>query len=153
MAPLLVLALLLSACRPDTSSQQGHEAGDPGTADTTRFTLADFQGLRFIEGTWRGSAPGATPFFETYRVLDDSTIRMHTWTDSTRTVAGEETEYRLRDGAILAGKDGRLLRRDHAGYAFAAPTYAWTFRPASADRWTAQVGPSTTYVMERVPDK
>ena len=37
------------------------------SAQTNKFTTADLQKLRWIEGTWRGTGDVDKPFFERYR--------------------------------------------------------------------------------------
>lgn len=115
-----------------------------------RYTLADFQALRYIEGDWRGSGYEGGPFYESYRFVDDSTIDMTAWTDSTMTVARERSQYLLRDGSIRTSKGGRLQTVDDSGHHFRAESYGWTFSPVSPDRWTARVGPTTVYTMDRI---
>lgn len=126
--------LLVAACGPDE--------GEPA------FT--DLETLRYLEGDWRGSGYEGGPFYESYRLVDDSTIEMTAWTDSTMTTARERSQYLLRDGAVRTTKGARLVRVDDDGHHFEAASYRFTFRSVSADRWTAQVGPSTTYTMDRV---
>lgn len=56
----------------------------------------------------------------------------------------------LRNGVIGNDDGARLVRVDESGHHFEAESYGWTFRRVSADQWTAQVGPSTIYTMDRI---
>ncbi len=38
------------------------------------FSQSDFQKLRWLEGTWRGSDGGKGAFYEGYRFIDDTII-------------------------------------------------------------------------------
>ena len=120
----------------------------PATSAT--YTNADLELLRYLEGDWRGSGYEGGPFYESYRFKNDSTIEMTAWTDSTMSVAQERSEYALRNGVIRTDDGGRLVGIDPDGHHFRRGTATWTFRQVTADRWTAQVGPSTTYIMDRI---
>lgn len=147
-ARLAALLLLLWGCGQEARTD-GARASDNDTA-ALRYSLADFQALRYVEGDWRGSGYEGGPFYESYRFADDSTIEMTAWTDSTMTVARESSQYLFRDGIIRTSKDARLVRVDDEGHHFQAASYGWTFSPVTPDRWNARVGPSTVYTMDRV---
>jgi hypothetical protein len=118
--------------------------------EASPHTIADFQALRFLEGHWRGSSYAGGPFFESYRFVNDSTVAMTAWSDSTMTTPGEEKRYQLRDGEIGTNDGARLVRVDSAGHTFERGSTRWTFRRVSPDRWTARVGQTTTYTMDRM---
>lgn len=152
---LVTVSLLISACSPDRPEDaEASAAGQPDTTSSSVanavYTTADLGALRYLEGDWRGSGYEGGPFYESYRFVNDSTIEMTAWSDSTMTTARDHSEYALRDGVIQAGDGGRLVRVDQDGHHFRRGSSAWTFRSVSADRWTAQVGPSTTYTMDRM---
>jgi hypothetical protein len=142
---LVVAALIVCACTGEARDDSARQ-----TADTARHTTADFQALRYLEGDWRGSGSADGPFFETYRFVDDSTLEMTGWTDSTMTAAGERSRYLLRDGVIGTDDGARLARVDDEGHHFQRGSSAWTFRQVGPDRWTARVGNNTTYTMDRI---
>jgi hypothetical protein len=151
----VVFLVLGCGCRGDTDDERTAppaRAGEPATAAAaaSRHTVADFQLLRYLEGNWRGSGYAGGPFYESYGFLNDTTIDMTAWTDSTMTTARERTRYELRDGVIRTDKGARLVKVDQDGHHFAAASYGWTFRSVAPDRWTARVGPSTTYTMDRI---
>lgn len=147
--PLVPIVLVVCACARNGDS---HRPANDSAAHlaTSRHSLADFQALRYLDGDWRGSGYEGGPFYETYRFVNDSTIEMTAWADSTRTKAREQSQYHLRDGVIGTNKGARLVRADSTGHHFQAASYAWTFTPVSPDRWTARVGPSTVYTMDRI---
>ena len=134
------------AARPEDSGGSSLSA----LPDTSRRTLAEFQALRYVEGDWRGTGYAGGPFFERYRFVDDSTIEMTAWTDSTLTTPAERKQYILRDGIIQTDDGARLVRVDADGHHFQRGSSRWTFRQVSSDRWTARVGPSTVYTMDRI---
>lgn len=146
----IILVTLLACGRGERTDQASSDSAAAQSVDSARHSLADFQALRYVEGDWRGSGYEGGPFYETYRFVDDSTIAMTAWTDSTMSNAREQSQYVFRDGIIRTDEDARLVKVDSAGHHFQAPGYAWTFSPVSADRWTARVGPSTIYTMDRL---
>lgn len=151
----MVAFVLLCACSGDgrdEPAQQPAQASEAATqtSDAVQYTIADFQALRYLEGDWRGSGYEGGLFYESYRFVNDSTIEMTAWTDSTMTAASDRSEYALRDRVIHAGDDARLVRVDEEGHHFQGPSSGWTFRQVSSDRWTARVSPSTIYTMDRV---
>jgi hypothetical protein len=129
-----------------------------------RFTAAQFAGLRWLEGTWRGRLPDGGAFYERYRFVDDSTIAMQAFADSTLTGTSDSARIALRDGTI-ANEGGAArwaaTRLDAAGVTFtpvegATNSFTWTVE--RADRWTATLtwtdhagqAHVVTYPMERI---
>lgn len=152
---IMTVCLLMVACVADAENEppvpdSRVDESRSGVADGARHTSADFQALRYLEGDWRGSGYEGGPFYESYRFVNDSTIEMTAWTDSTMTTAREHSQYMLRDGVIRTADGARLVRVDEDGHHFQAASYGWTFRQVGPDRWTARVGPSTIYTMDRM---
>ena len=152
---LAVFTLLVCGCNRGVQNEPAESnvhASDSTSqpADTVRYSIADFQALRYLEGDWRGSGYEGGPFYETYQFVNDSTIGMTAWTDSTMTTAREQSQYMLRDGGIRTSKGARLTGVDDEGHHFRSSSYGWTFRRLTADRWEARVGPATTYTMDRI---
>lgn len=127
-----------------------------------RVTLAQFQELRWLSGAWRGSGGAYPAFYEEYRVLDDSTIRMRSFPDSTFTSAGDSSSIEWRNGVVvnrsansasvaieLSGTSVHFVREG-------ATRGGFTFSRQSADQWTATLHASTpgrsetVYVMRRL---
>ena len=124
-----------------------------------RVSLQQFRDLRWLEGTWRAQMPNGKYFYERYTRVNDSTIRIIHFPDSTLATPGEEEMIALRGGTVRHGR-AVVIRLDAGGVAFAAPpktTPDFTFTPASAG-WTATIhhGPDqsgaprqTVYRMQR----
>ena len=171
--PALVVfaALALAACDPPPP--QATPAPAPAvppapTAATTpqagRFTPADFRRLRWIEGSWRGSGVGQAPFYERYRFVDDSTLVVDAFPDSTLATVSESTRFELRGGTlgnpgtvrwVASRLDDRAV--DFVPVAGARNTFTWRYE--SPDRWTALLhwpasdtrpARDATYTMERI---
>lgn len=153
---VLVLSIALVACSSREPGQQ------PEPMPVT-VSLAEFQQLHWIGGTWRGSGGDYAAFFEEYRVLDDSTIQMRALSDSTLSVAKDSSWIELRNGAIRSrGGDRAYVAVEFSptSVRFAQPGVplgGHTFAQKSADEWTATLHPSrsdgqaTVYTMRRLP--
>jgi hypothetical protein len=126
----------------------------------TDYTLQDFSKLRWLEGTWRGQIPKGGYFYETYRVLDDSTIAMRGYEDSTFTRANDSANIMFRAGRVIdtsttaAYAATRLdtSRVDFAPTEHAANHFSWV--RTSPDAWTATLRPAkgdtVAYPMVRI---
>lgn len=130
---------------------------------TTPFAATDFAKLKWLEGTWRGSAPGQEPFFERYRFINDSTIEISYFRDSTLARETGSGRVYLTVGRIYhTSGPGRwgATRVDASGIYFipqvnARNTFAWAYQ--SPDAWTATLRSSasgretvTVYDMKRL---
>jgi hypothetical protein len=121
---------------------------DQRTTDTvgasrSTYSIEDFRRLRWLDGRWRGVMADGKNFFEQYRFLDDSTIVMHAFTDSTFAQANDSARITLR-GGIVADEGGAArwvaTRLDTLGAEFspergAQNHFAWSRE--SNDAWTA----------------
>ena len=156
-------ALVVQASAPDSTggvvasagSNPAQQAASPAT-----FTPADFQRLRWLEGAWRGRGPGGPPFHERLAFVDDSTIEMTYYADSTLTSATGRGLVALREGRIIhedRGARWRAVNSDLTDLQFAPVSRAsnhfrWTYE--SADRWIATLvsasGRETVYRLERL---
>ena len=168
IAYVLIFAL---ACAdgPDTRITDSSRAG--GRADSPveqpaevpgHFAIADFKKLRWLGGSWRGSMPNGGSFHERYRVVDDSTITMQSFSDSTFRQATDSSSLTLRDSVITnvgGGGSARWVatRLDSTGVHFVPDRGAgnnFTFRRDSTDFWTATLnwpnGRHVIYRMRRV---
>jgi hypothetical protein len=126
-----------------------------------RFTLAEFQSLQWITGTWQGTG-GERPFFEGYESANDSTIRILYYADSTRAqVRGNGSVY-FSEGAIYHEADGGIwaaMQLDSTGVhfdPFRGPTnsFRWTYLTPTS--WEAVLrfddGSETRYELIRIQE-
>jgi len=168
----LVLASVLACAdsrdpRATDSARAADRTDSPGArpaATAAHFAVADFQKLRWLAGSWRGSMPNGGSFHEHYRVVDDSTIAMRSFSDSTFKQATDSSTIVLRDGVIASEGGGGsgsarwvATRLDSTGVHFAPDRGAgnnFTFLRDSTDRWTATLnwpnGRNVVYRMRRV---
>ena len=122
---------------------------------------AQFQQLGWLIGTWRGSGGEYPAFFEEYRLVNDSTIRMRAFADSTLRAVSDSSTIEWRDGAVQSrGTNStsiatevtetriRFVNRDsRRGY---------TFTQQSPDEWSATIDAGsreaqpTVYLMRRI---
>ena len=59
-----------------------------------------FRTLAWIEGRWRGSDSAQLVFYEEYRFVDDSTVAMRTFSDSTFSTPTDSSIVALRGGRV-----------------------------------------------------
>ena len=135
----------------------GGVAAQPA-APLTGIAPARFAALRWLAGEWRGRAADGAWFYERYRVVDDSTIQMTGFADSTFTRGTDGDRIVLRGGAVRY-ENVVATRLDSAGVDFAAPSgrSGFTWARAGAE-WTATIwqadsaaGPRRTQVYHMEP--
>jgi hypothetical protein len=146
----LSVALVASAsCRSETratadksqdSSALNKSAPVPPAAG--KYTLADFARLGWLVGSWRGRLPDGGSFYERYRWLDDSTIKMRSFTDDTFSKATDSARITLRAGTVADEGGARWLatRLDSTGVDFASEHDAsnnFTWARESRNSWKA----------------
>lgn len=98
LTAIIVCAAIIvaSSCR----TRQGPEGS---VIKGKEFSQSDFQKLRWLEGTWRGSAGGEGAFYEGYRFINDTTIEIEFFTDSTLSKSNGSGMVRLSDNSIING--------------------------------------------------
>jgi hypothetical protein len=114
----------------------------PDEVQPQSIPRAQFAQLNWLEGDWRGAMPDGSPFFERYRVLSDSTIRMYAFPDSTMTQPTDSSLIYWRDSHIYSeGETSRSVatRLDSAGVQFVRERgggnqFRWE---PTAEGWTA----------------
>lgn len=123
-------------------------------ATPVRATAAQFRDLTWLEGTWRGRMSNGKYFYERYERVNDSTIRIIHFPDSTLKRRGQTETITLRGGTIRHG-DAHAVALDRSTIAFARPSQAtpdFTFTRTGTG-WTATLhradGPATVYQMQR----
>jgi hypothetical protein len=131
-----------------------------GRESAARLSLNDFAHLRWIQGDWRGELPNGGAFYERYRFLDDSTIAMRGFEDSTFTQPNDSATVAFRGGTVTdrsTAAQWSATRLDANEIDFApgqGATNHFSWKRESADKWTATLrsanGNTNTYRMERV---
>lgn len=169
---LMAAFVFALACRSQDQAGADSATALPGDAalnpaaspSAERYSVADFRQLRWLEGRWRGRLPDSGYFYEQYRWLNDSTIVMHAFADSTFARATDSARISLRDGVVAnEGATARWVaaRLDSASVDFvpargASNSFSWV--RASPNEWTAMLHSTdregrarhTMYPMERV---
>ncbi len=160
IATLISLAAVL-AC----SGKEPRAAAPPAPPPTSAsVTLPQFQNLRWLQGTWRGSGEATTPFYESYLFLDDSTIRSFAYADSTLALANDSGMIRWSGGEVRSASGAMewlVSEFDSTHVRFeplrnAVNSFTWT--PSSLTEWRATlqfrdangVERSRVYQMQRV---
>ncbi len=113
----------------------------------TMLRTTDLRALQWIVGTWRGSGDGQSPFYERYRFVDDSTLLVESFRDSTVMAVSESTRYELRGGRFAsagppAAPQWVAVRLTGGAITFAPVRRArnrFTWKPVSAEEWAADL--------------
>ena len=158
----LAAAISLLAAAPAFAQVRVSERGQPKTP----FSTADFGRLRWLEGSWVGTASGEQTLYERFHISTDSTIDVTYYRDSAFTqTAGTGRVYLAAGRVYHSFGPGRwgATQVDSAGAYFvpqvnAHNTFTWSV--VSPDEWTAtmRTGLSgheriTVYRMRRVGDR
>lgn len=139
------LAIVAACARPDgkpDSTSIGASASVSPIAGAT-VSLADFQQMRWINGMWRGFMPDGKTFYERYRMVNDSTMVMHAFPDSTFGTPSDSSVIALRNGVVTSAGGSSLYvatRLDSTGVDFApqrGATNRFTWARESATQWSA----------------
>ncbi len=75
---LLIIAVAGSTLFAASASAQVSRHSQPSTA----FAVSDFAKLKWLVGSWAGTAPGETPVYERYQFTNDSTIDISYYGDA-----------------------------------------------------------------------
>jgi hypothetical protein len=130
-----------SACQRDPSTTGADAAA--ATRPPASVTVAELQGLRWLEGTWRGTGVEQAPFYEGYRFLNDSTLQALYYADSTLTQVSDSSRIVLAKGHLISGgAQARWVATEidsfHVHFepqAGVQNSFTWTYESPSA--WTA----------------
>lgn len=153
---LAALAIPAACSSPDrirtAETPDSLAAVPPTTVDSGSFGAGDFRRLAWMHGRWEGFMPEGDRYFARYEMLDDSTIVMHAYADSSFTQANDSARITLRRGVVSReGPGGRWVatRVDSTGVDFSPQRIAgnfitWTRESATAWntilRWTDRDG-------------
>lgn len=133
---MLIVVIVAGSAMPHLAEAQ---RGQPRTA----FAVSDFAKLRFVEGTWTGTAPGERTYYERCRFADDTTVEITYYADSTFTHETGTGRLYLSVGRIFHTMGPQRWGATHVdddGVYFvpqsnAQNTFAWS--RDSKDEWTA----------------
>ena len=148
-ATLSVALVATLSCQTETRTT-GEKAQDSTTLQKSapvppaagKYGQADFAHLYWLVGSWRGRVPDGRSFYERYRLLDDSTIKMRSFTDDTFSKATDSARITLRGGTVADEGHSRWLatRLDSTGVDFASERDAsnnFTWARQSRNNWKA----------------
>ena len=148
-ATLSVALVATVSCQKETRAT-GEKAQDSTTLQKSapvppaagKYALADFARLYWLVGSWQGRLPDGHRFYERYRLLDDSTIKMRSFTDDTFSKATDSARITLRAGTVADEGGSRWLatRLDSTGVDFASERDAsnnFTWARQSRNNWKA----------------
>lgn len=99
---LVVLTIFVVACGREERARaldSGLVARDSVSA-AGDFALQDFRRLRWLAGRWRGFQPDGNTFYEEYRIVDDSTMAMYSFPDSTFVRPSDSSRVQLRGTTV-----------------------------------------------------
>jgi hypothetical protein len=148
----ILVPLLLLASHPVAAQQP----------TPVHATLEQFKRLGWLAGAWQGSGAAAPVFFEEYRIVDDSTIRMRSFKDDALSKVSDSASIELRNGVVTHRHPGRAsvaveLTASTAHFLPEGGTKGgFTFNRQSADLWTATLHSTdpdkhdTVYLMRRL---
>ena len=143
----------------DAAHAQVSQRGQPKTP----FSMNDLSKLRWLEGTWKATAPSEQTYYERLKFVNDSTIEIAYYSDSAFARETGTGRVYLSVGRIYHTFGPRrwgATTVDSAGVYFipqdnAQNTFAWSHQ--SADAWTATTRSGysghervTVYQMQRV---
>jgi len=154
-----LLLLIIAGCEPkETEEAAPPPLVPPPTppAATVQFTQEQFSELRWLEGDWMGKMPDGTAFYESYRVINDTTVQMYALSDSTLVAKTDSSRIYLSGGRIYnEGRDGSrsvVERMDSTGVYFIPDRggYRYVWMPIAPNEWSAKLENGTVYPMTRV---
>jgi hypothetical protein len=140
---LFGISLLAAACSKGDKPVDYQQPAAPAQPVPVKFAVTDFRKMAWLEGNWRGRQNDTTFFYETYHIVDDSTMLQGTFTDSTFKVKSDSAMIAIRGDQILDG--GRTpwhaTKVDSASVEFQRPNakdfFVWTRE--TPDRWIARI--------------
>jgi len=160
---LLFVSAIAAVVAPRSAASAQSSSSSQRGQPKTPFAVADLAKLRWLEGSWAGTATDETPVYARYHFVNDSTIEISYYRDSTFSQESGTGRVYLTVGRIYhtfgSGRWG-ATNVDSSGAFFipqvnAHNTFAWSYQ--SPDEWTLtqRAGLSgrervTVYKMRRV---
>ena len=135
---LTALILLAFSCNAQTPTPK-------------KFTAADLEKLKWIEGTWRGSGDAEKAFFERYRFENGSTLAVDNFTDEKLTTIDDTTLFELKDGDFTnpGGSDG--VRWIATSIDYQSITFEPLAKAKNSFRWQRESDNSWTAILTWPP--
>lgn len=171
---LVLLVILLAGFAGCSKMNAEHISASQSASPTTlpsptpkEITPADLAKLRWIEGTWRGTGGGVSPFYERYKFENETTLVVETLADETLAKVEDVSRFELKDGHFghSEGESGSVaIALDDNSISFAPygkPANSFRFQRESENswkailNWTDKTGAAKerVYNMERWPAK
>jgi len=100
--------------------------------------------LKWIEGTWQGTGDGVQPFYERYRLQDDTTLVVESFADATLSKISDTTRFESRRGLIANPGNARyvaqLISADSIVFIpLRGVGNSFVWRRGTADHWSATI--------------
>lgn len=129
--------------------------------DAAQVSRSQFQELGWLIGVWRGSGGAYPAFFEEYRLINDSTIQMRAFTDSTLQIASDSSTIGWHNGTVESRSATSVyvateVTPTRIRFVRPGTRSGHTFTRGSANEWTATLdattsqGQPTVYLMRRI---
>jgi len=91
------------------TSANSQQSSSP-TPTPKPISAAELAKLRWIEGAWRGTGDGQSPFFERYHFENDTTLVVESFADETLNKVTDVSRYELKDGQFSNQGEGARWR-------------------------------------------
>ena len=123
----------------------------PTPAPAAKFSAADLEKLRWIEGTWRGTGDVEAPFFERYRFESPTTLAVDGFTDETLTKVDDTTRFELKDGQF--GNGGEGSRWTASALDYQSITFVPLVKAKNSFRWQRESNNTWTAILNWPPEQ
>ncbi|MBC5993087.1 hypothetical protein [Pontibacter cellulosilyticus] len=149
--PFAAILLIAVICSSYIQKQQ----------DKNSYTGKEFKSLRWLEGTWKGTADGEAPFFEKYEFVNDTLMQITYYSDSSLKKGSTDGGVYFSGGKIYHNYKSalwELKQLDGKSAAFvplrrASNSFTWKY--TSPNEWTATLfaandSKGKTYRLQRI---
>ncbi|HKO97536.1 MAG TPA: hypothetical protein VJU86_11110, partial [Pyrinomonadaceae bacterium] len=106
---LATLLFCIAACGSSQSTSNTTTAPSPAAEQKPspkQISTADLAKLRWIEGSWKGTGDIDKPFYERYKLENESTVVVETFPDEKFEKASEVDKFELKNGEFGKFADG-----------------------------------------------